>query len=62
MSIRRVVAKIPSDLYVRLVSTKLYSRLTLEKLMLEGITLVIAKYRLEKETTSDGSAASAPES
>jgi len=49
---RRVVASISEELYIRLIATKLQTRRSLEKLMEEGITLIITKYRIERETAA----------
>jgi hypothetical protein len=55
-NVRRVVAAIPSGLYIRLYTIKLWKHTTLERLLEEGVTLVVSKYRLEREAQREGDA------
>lgn len=50
---RRVVAKLPAALYVRLYVLKLKRRMSLERLLIEAVTLLIERHdQCEREAQS----------
>jgi 5'(3')-deoxyribonucleotidase len=45
---RRVVAVLPSDLYMRLLGVKAQTRRSLEELMREAALYIVTKYKIER--------------